>query len=250
MHDVFGCYLSDGREVAHSFMSSLAGLRAHDLAADRRLLGDDLTHIRSSTGNVASSRNQLTELFLMSSAKWMWMVDADMGFQPDTLDRLLAAGRAERVLSEHVSPIVGALCFSWRPEEPDGMGGYRCRPLPTIFGWDGTGFQVAERYPFNGTVRVAGTGAACLLIHRGVMESLMAHYGNEWWTPVRYPEGDHLSEDLSFCYRAGEQGFPIYVDTSIKTTHAKTIWVGEEHWSTWNERGFGALRVEDFHGRS
>jgi len=231
--DVFGCYLSDGREVAHSFMSSVAGLREYDREHYGRLRLGDLTHARAASGGIASTRNDLTRIFLdETGCEWMWMVDADMGFKPDTLDRLLA----------HEVPVSGALCFSWRPEEPDGMGGYRCRPIPTLFGWDGRGFQVAESYPHDTVVKVAGTGAACLLIHRSVAEKLREKHGDDWWTPVRYPDGDFISEDLSFCYRAGEAGFPIFVDTSIKTTHAKTIWVSEEHWVTWKQddpaRGF------------
>lgn len=232
MRDVFGCYLSDGREVAQSFMSSLARL----LRQDTRLIGQDLTNLRSSSGGIAAGRNHLTRLFLdETDAEWMWMVDADMGFKPDTLDRLLEAESAALVPPHVPRPIVGALCFSWRPEEPDGMGGYRCRPVPTLFGWDGKGFKVAGSYPHNAMVRVAATGAACLLVHRSAMELIREKHGDDWWTPVRYPDGDFLSEDLSFCYRAGELDLPIHVDTSIKTTHAKTIWVSEEHWITWNQ---------------
>lgn len=253
MHDVFGCYLSDGREVAHSFMKSVQGLLAHDRSTDRRLLGDGLTHARAASGGIASTRNDLTRIFLESSAQWLWMVDADMGFEPDTLDRLLAAESSALTPPHIPRPITGALCFSWRPEEPDGMGGYRCRPVPTLFGWRDGGFHVAERYPFNSVVKVAGTGAACLLIHRSVMETLQTlHGGEDWWTPVRYPDGDFVSEDLSFCYRAGEAGFPIYVDTSVKTTHAKTIWVSEETWITWRQddplRGFSSPAPGVTHG--
>ncbi len=233
MHDVFGCYLTDGREVAHSFLASLARLTLHDAAGSRRLQREGMTHCRVASGGIAAGRNALTEEFLESGAQWMWMVDSDMGFEPDTLDRLLAV-EAE---------VVGALCFSWRPEEPDGMGGYRFRPLPTIFAWDGQGFHVASHYQPNRLIQVGGTGAACLLVHRSAMVTLEKEYGQEWWTPVRYPDGDFLSEDLSFCYRLIEQGIGVHVDTSIKTTHAKTIYVSEEHWATWNERGMGALHV-------
>jgi len=238
MHDVFGAYLTDGREVSHSFMVSMMRLDRHDRANDRRLLDAGMTHARVASGGIAGGRNDLTRHFLASDATWLWMVDSDMGFAPDTLDRLLAS------LSGHpgASYAVGALCFSWRPEEPDGMGGYRFRPRPTIFGWDGVGFRAVDHYTPNAVIKVGGTGAACLLIHRTVMEAIESAYAEEWWTPVRYPNGDFLSEDLSFCYRAGQQGYPIFVDTSIKTTHAKTLYVSEEHWATWNERGFGALQ--------
>jgi hypothetical protein len=36
-----------------------------------------------------------------------------------------------------------------------------------------------------------------------------------------------VSEDLSFCIRAGAMGFPIYVHTGVKMTHMKTLWLSE-----------------------
>lgn len=227
LRDVFGCYLTSGTDVSHSFMKSVQGLLQHDANGPRRLGGGDLTHARTSSGGIPASRNALTKMWLdETEAEWMWMVDSDMGFAPDTLDRLLATDK----------PVVGALCFSWRPEEPDGLGGYRCRPAPTIFGWDGQGFKLVSSYPYNELMRVGATGAACLLIKRSVAQEIRNLYGDDWWTPVRYEDGDFLSEDLSFCYRAGSINWGVWVDTRVKTTHAKTIWVGEEHWVTWTEK--------------
>ncbi len=152
------------------------------------------------------------------------MIDTDMGFHPDTPHRLLAAALAEQ------APAVGALCFSLRHEEPDGMGGYVTRPIPTLYGWDAKGFRAVTSYPANTRTKVAATGAACLLIQRTAVEKLQREYGDEWWTPVRYPDGRMLGEDLSFCYRLGEQGLPVFVDTSIPTTHAKLSWLDEGTW--------------------
>ena len=36
-----------------------------------------------------------------------------------------------------------------------------------------------------------------------------------------------IGEDLSFCLRAGACGIPIHVDTSVKATHLKHLWVSE-----------------------
>lgn len=224
--EIFGCYLTNGGPVEDNFFRSVAGLLG---SANRELLiGQDLTHCRSSSGGIAGARNDLTRMFLdATSAPWMWMVDADMGFASDTPSRLLLAAEQEGV------SVMGALAFSWRPEEGDGLNGYRFRPLPTIFGWDGTGFKLATTYPFEKRVQVGATGAACLLINRTVMETIRQEHGEEWFTPMRYPDGAFLSEDLSFCHRVGLVGHTIMVDTAIKTNHAKTIHVSEEHWITW-----------------
>ena len=36
-----------------------------------------------------------------------------------------------------------------------------------------------------------------------------------------------VGEDVTFCMRAGLLGFPIHVDTSLKTNHLKQLWVDE-----------------------
>lgn len=222
--EVFGAYLSDGRAVEHSFMSSVAGVQAH--SAD--LLHAGTLHRKvSGPSGLADARNAVTAVWLdETDASWLWFVDSDMGFAPDTLERLHHRASSSR---DNIYAL-GALCFSWPLEASDGMGGFRPRPRPTIYGWDGQGFRGVSDYERDSLLRVGGTGAACLLIHRSAAETLRETYGDNWWTPVRYVEGEMLGEDLSFCYRMGESGFGMHVDTSIKTTHAKTVWVGEEDW--------------------
>jgi hypothetical protein len=88
---------------------------------------------------------------------------------------------------------------------------------------------VAADYPPDTVLSVAGTGAACLLMHRSALQRVRDAYGDEWFVPVKYPDGRFVSEDLSLCYRFGVQGIPVHVHTGVKTTHAKQIWVGEEH---------------------
>jgi hypothetical protein len=39
--------------------------------------------------------------------------------------------------------------------------------------------------------------------------------------------------------KVNQAGFPVFVDTSVKTSHAKTVWVGEEFY-----RGQQALQVK------
>lgn len=220
METILPAYLTDGENVSHSFMVSMLGMTGHaSTDAHARVLEP----IRRRTGpaDIATGRNELTLAFLDTEADWLWFVDTDMGFAPSTpLQLRQSADPAER-------PVVGALCFTWRCDVPDGMGGYAGRLTPTLFGWDDQGFRVAVGYPRGEIVRTAATGAACLLIHRSALEKVRAEFGDEWWSQVRYPSGQTIGEDLSFCWRLGKVGVPVHVDTSIKTTHAKTVWLGE-----------------------
>lgn len=217
--------------IQHSFSVSLMGLVNHDAANHGRLFtSTGPLMMRCGTGGLVDARNKTMRHFLdEASEEWLWMVDTDMGFQPDTVDRLVEAADPDE------RPVVGALCFGLKMGDPDGFGGYRTAPFPTVYGWEerpdgGRGFRAAATYPRDTLVRCAGTGAACLLVHRSAAEKVRAEHGDCWFDPVRYPDGRFVGEDLSFCYRLGTVGLPVYVHTGVRTNHAKTLWVDEDMW--------------------
>ena len=226
MKDVFAAYLTNGGQVGHSFMRSLAGVMERPTS---RVVSTMAMH--TGAGQIAAHRNLLTTEWLdNTTAEWMWWTDTDMGFAPDTLDALLTT--AEEM---PYAGVVGALAFSWKITGADGLNGFRCAPQPTIYGWDGNGFRPVVDYRKDAVIRCAGTGAACLLIHRSAAEKVAEEHGSDWWTPVRYSHsGEILGEDLSFCYRLGESGIPVHVDTKVKTSHAKTIYVSEADWDIYH----------------
>lgn len=221
-------YCHPGTHIEHSFHQSLMSLVNYDAAGHQRLFASvGPLMMRAGTGGLVEARNKIMAHFLdEATEEWLWMVDTDMGFAADTVDRLVeAADPVER-------PVVGGLTFGLRLGDADGFGGYRNRPFPVLYVWHqdergGHGFRNVFDYPRDQVVQVAGTGAACLLVHRTVAEKVRAESGDDWFTPVRYPDGRLVSEDLSFCFRLGQLGVPVHVDTRVKTTHAKQIWVGE-----------------------
>jgi hypothetical protein len=160
-----------------------------------------------------------------------------MGFAPDTVDRLLeAADPVER-------PVVAALTFANREVDNDGMGGRRALAAPVIMHWrtiDGqTGFDTRWDYPPNEVIRCDGVGAACVLIHRSVLERVAAQFGPNWYSRTRNPStNEMISEDLAFCVRLGALEIPVHVHTGVKTTHAKTFWLAEEDY--WRQRALNA----------
>ena len=181
---------------------------------------------------LVDGRNKICQAVLDSSCQWLFMVDSDMGFEADTLHRLLAvADPAER-------PVVGALAFSMREIGLDGMGGMHTYPTPTILMWqeheDGifrfTGSAFGQNaYPVNTMVKVGATGAACILIHRSVLEKM----GKDWFNQIPCPDGTMEGEDISFCHRCMDLNIPIWVHTGIRTTHMKTVWLSEiDYWNS------------------
>ena len=171
--DVLVGYLHP-HEVSTSFHKSLMGLVGFDMANDRRLNG--WASIKCASGGIPEGRNQLGKALLDSDCEWLFMVDADMGFEPVALYQLLS-------LADPVNrPIVGGLCFAQREAFDDGSNGFRCVPRPTIFDWiqhdDGHWrFTGRSHFPVNSLVECAATGGAFIVIHRSVFERIKESEG-------------------------------------------------------------------------
>lgn len=189
--------------------------------------------MRCGTDGLVAARNRTAQQFLDDArADWLLWTDTDMGFAADSVDRLMEA--ADPV----TRPMVGGLCFAQREKAPDSMGGYRTTSTPTIFDWvklesGARGFQGRATYPINALIPCAGTGSAFLLIHRSVFEKIREKEGDHWYDRVSNPTtGNQLiSEDLSFCLRAGAVGVPLFVHTGVRTTHHKSFWLAEaDYW--------------------
>ncbi len=204
-------------------MQSVIRMRDYELIRTQgQLIG--VRSRRARTNAVAKARNEITTMYQRGTAEYLLFIDDDMGF-PATLvqQMLMVADPAER-------PIVGALCFAHRTEGFDeetnaeffGM-------IPTLSVWDRAdddtiiGFKTWADYPRNALVRVESTGAACVMIHRSVIETMQQKYANNWWTQIYHPTrpGEVFGEDTSFFLRAQECDFPLHVHTGIKTSHDK-----------------------------
>lgn len=212
-------------EVSASFQKSLMGMVGWDMAHDRRMQG--WSSVKCATGGLPEGRNKLMQALLDSDAEWLFMVDADMGFEPMALDLLLSVAHpTER-------PIVGGLCFAQREAVDDEMHGFRCVPRPTIFDYvkhdDGfSRFTGRAHYPVNSLIRCAATGTAFLLIHRTVAQQILDEYGAHWFTRITGPDGAVMGEDISFFVRCQALEIPCHVHTGIRTTHLKHLWVQEQ----------------------
>lgn len=208
-------------EVAHSWHESMFGLMRWDLEHDGSVMrggGWIRTRAGTSDGVVAARNGTVRDFLAVPGLDWLFWVDTDMGFEPDTLDRLLAmADATER-------PIVGARCYMQQYTSDDGMGGYHARARATIYDWNGQGFAVREAYPEDALVQCAATGSACILIHRSVFERMEV---GSWYDRLRHPaeDGRVLGEDFSFCLRAALLEIPIYVHTGVVTSHMKRVWI-------------------------
>lgn len=215
-------------EISHSFHHSMMNLMSS--RSDNIL--PDTASVMGVTLGLVEARNNLMEYFLdKTDATHLFFIDTDMGFLPDTIDRLLEADL----------PVIGGLTTGNAVVGPDGMGGYITKPFPVAYDLvqnrDGlihfamkTDLNIAAQAP----QQVAGTGTACLLISRQSAEQVRAQFGDIWFDQVGQTINGktlRISEDLSFCYRLGAVAEPIYVHTGVPTTHAKMVWLQPTEWT-------------------
>ena len=104
-------------EVTYSWHHSMIEMVGWDLVNHGRIMAGGYIAMRCGSDGLVQARNKAVQHFLEDKpADWLFWVDTDMGFSPDTVDRLLeAADPVER-------PVVGGLCFSLRETDPDGFG--------------------------------------------------------------------------------------------------------------------------------
>lgn len=214
-------YLHPGH-VATCFADSLTDLLFYDAANNQRIVSHGYGKLgkECGSGGIVDGRNKIAQIVVdESEADWLFFIDSDMGFAPDTVDRLVDAADMKK------RPIVGGLAFAHKTDGKASFYGTRYRCQPTLYDWwegeDRAGFVPRFEYPRDELVEVSATGAACMLIHRNALDDIRDRYGDTWFDTIRHPLGAHFSEDLSFCVRAAACDLPIHVHTGVKTVHNK-----------------------------
>jgi hypothetical protein len=189
-------------------------------------------HARVESGpRIGAARNQLVRMFLSKDewkdVEWMLMLDADMTFGEDLLYTLLHDVRNDDGSLKRA--VVGGLCF----------GGGHGAIWPTMYSIvdpeenGGNAVNIISDFTEGEIVKVDATGAACLLIHRRVLEYMATIYEEPtpWFVESIY-KGQEFGEDWTFCARLRSHGIEIFVNTAAKIGHLKSILMDEKMWRT------------------
>ncbi len=194
-------------------MSGSVGIIAQD-SARYTMFGVSLTHLKHPGGTridwglstyVPKARNMLAQRALDDGADWILFLDDDHVFAPDLLMDLLAWEK----------PIVGGLYMQRAgSHEPVALnktdGGYEPIDLTTL--------------PGEGLLKVDALGAGALLVRSEVFRAISSEA--DWFSYGHDQAGWTASEDVIFCEKAAEAGFPIYVDLGSPVGHMapSAIW--------------------------
>ena len=177
---------------------------------DLKKVGEcDVKLLKSSL--VYDARNQAAEFAVKNGYDYIFWIDSDMTFEPDTLERMFDSIGDKKFLT--------ALCFSRRPpfkpciyKQLDAeRKGVAIEPKA----------EVMYDYPRDQIVQIDGAGFACVLQKVEMLDVMLSAYGVPFF-PIA-----GLGEDLSFCFRAKQIGYNMYADTSIKIGHIMRMSVDE-----------------------
>lgn len=222
------CY---GGLVTHVYMQSILKLMAyaasHDIELNLALLAHDSL--------ITRSRNTILSRFLDTpSMTHLLFIDADTGFEPEEVERLL---RFDQDLVAGMYPVkvihwpqVAQRAASVRPEELSQAG----------LNYVGIPCKGPEREERNGFVTGTYAGTGFMLIRRNVAEQMAAAYPETKYKAIQtYPlpknpspnqynlfdcmidpeTGTYLSEDFTFCARWRKLGGKIWLDQQSRLVH-------------------------------
>lgn len=214
-------YLTPGT-VHSGFMESMLDMLVYDVAFHKRIVDGGGRLALQAGANLSAPRNSLVRKFLAyGKADWLLMLDSDMTFKPNLLEHLLENADPEK------APIVGGLCFGFDD---------KANIQPTLFGLVGDESSPKviryHEWPPDSMFQVAATGTACLLIHKSVFERIrdveipsrngLRGFNDAFpWFQETSHEDSPVSEDITFCWRAGLLSIPIFVNTSVQLGHIK-----------------------------
>lgn len=173
---------------------------------------------------VSRQRNEIVATFLdETDSAWLLMLDADEVFTTDVFDKLVAA------VHDKDRPVVAGLYFGAFDQ-----GGLIPTPVPLIYKAQDGAYAAMHDYPLDSIVEIDSAGTGCLLIHRSVLLALRAkaseHEGPKWcWFNDGPINGQWFGEDLIFCRRVKDAGFPIFAHTGAQLPHRKRFWLTAAH---------------------
>lgn len=156
--------------------------------------------------NISRARNLVVEHFLKTDSEKLFMVDTDMVFAVDAIERL----------DKDAKSIVSGFCFTGGEQPKPSM--YR----RVISGPDRGMYQSVSEWTTDSLFQVDVVGSACVLISRTVLTRIGRDRSNvvRWFQEIER-DGQLIGEDFVFCERAAEVGYPTFVDTSVQVGHVK-----------------------------
>lgn len=193
------------------YVESLANMIAYTVAQ-----GHEVTY-KKAYGGLYDARNRICNSGIKGKYDYVLQIDSDQTFPEDALCRML-----DRKVDICTGVYVGkedshrpVLFTSLHKDDSEGGASSAKNGLKKLFDEGGEFFKLPP---------TGGCGAGFLLtsVHALKLVKIHKHYLFDIY--------DGLGEDVSFCQRCNELGFPIYVDNSFKIGHIKYTCYDLDDW--------------------
>lgn len=218
-------------QVSAEFTGSTLSFLVED-SKDRKLLYEKIYLLRAG-GILSVFRNQLTKWFLdKTNAEYLLFIDSDIEYTKDDVYKLVDQ-------CSYSKPVVTG-CYPIAADEGHVVCVYSLVQIKneiSMAPWK----HLPPKLPQQTTLSADGCGAGFLLIHRSLLVQMQRLYGPVWFDLFNIGKVP-FGEDLSFCYRVRQMGFPIHVHPDVRVGHLKTskLWVSppqDEEIANGNEHG-------------
>jgi len=166
---------------------------------------------------IYTSRNELATMAISMGADYVFWLDSDMQFKPDTLIRMM-----DTLQKNKLDMLTGLYFRRVPPYTPVVFDGLEMR-TETICSW-----SEFKKLP-DELFEVGGCGFGCVLMDVGVFLDVQGKFGNMF-----APMGN-TGEDLAFCMRARQCGYKIYCDPTIICGHVGYSIVDEQFYKLFGE---------------
>jgi len=170
---------------------------------------------------ITRARNTIVANFLDTpDATHLLFIDADIGFEPDEVYRLLALGE------DLVAGRYPVKARDWaKIREVARTGPADVKLESAALEYVGQPCDVAEIEARSGFCTGTYAGTGFMLIRRAVLERLIAAHPETKYRSIQtFPRpksvtGAYLSEDFTFCKRWRDLGGRLWLDTQSRLTH-------------------------------
>jgi len=155
----------------------------------------------SATPNLARTKNGYA--FLKSQAEWIFLIDTDMVWEPQALISLTKTAKKTggKIVSGTTLIERGGKVFPHHTDNTEPHGIIRIK---------------------DAVRTVVSVGGACLLAHRDVYRDMLEQYpGPLPWQADAVEDGKFYSEDITFCQRAKQLGYDIWLDPNATFGHLR-----------------------------
>lgn len=201
--------------IAVPCMDQLPAKFAYSLAMLRKVGECALTFEIGSL--IYTSRNNIAKKAIEMDADFVFWLDSDMIFAPNTLERLMARMDED----ETIDMITGLYFRRVPPFSPVLFDRLDIDPHREICFW--TEPRAIPDKPFE----VGGCGFGCVLMRTDVIMNVQGRF-NQMFSPV-----GNVGEDLAFCWRARQCGHRIVCDPSIDLGHVGSMTVTREFYENY-----------------